>query len=142
MTIFDIFKKKKESGKKKPIKEKAEIKPAVERTEISVKGSSKQEFTKQRKDTAPIYGIVKKPHISEKATNLGQINQYVFKVFSKARKSEIKKAIERIYRVDVLTVNIIAIPAKKRRLGRTMGFKQGYKKAVVKIKKGQKIEII
>ncbi|MCG2699886.1 50S ribosomal protein L23 [Candidatus Parcubacteria bacterium] len=89
-----------------------------------------------------MYGVVKAPHISEKATDLGAINRYVFKVFSRANKVEIKKTIESIYGVKVLTVNIITIPAKKRRLGKTIGLKQGYKKAIVKIKEGQKIEII
>ena len=57
-------------------------------------------------------------------------------------KDEIKNAVEGIYKVDVLSVNIIKIPAKKRRLGRTEGFRRAYRKAVVKIKEGQKIEIL
>ena len=50
--------------------------------------------------------------------------------------------MEGIYGVNVLSVNIIKIPAKKRRLGKTEGFRKAYKKAVVKIKAGQKIEIL
>ena len=57
-------------------------------------------------------------------------------------KNEIKNAVEGIYKVDVLSVNLIKIPAKKRRLGRTEGFRKAYRKAVVKIKNGQKIEIL
>ena len=44
--------------------------------------------------------------------------------------------------MDVLSVNIVKIPAKKRRLGKTEGFRKAYKKAIVKIKNGQKIEIL
>jgi large subunit ribosomal protein L23 len=57
-------------------------------------------------------------------------------------KNEIKNAVEGIYNVDVLSVNVIKIPSKKRRLGKTEGFRKAYKKAIVKIKNGQKIEIL
>jgi len=57
-------------------------------------------------------------------------------------KLEIKKAIEGLYGVDVLSVKVINIPKRRRRLGRITGWRKGYKKAIVKIKKGQKIEII
>ena len=88
------------------------------------------------------YDIVKEPHISEKATNLAKKNKYVFKVYKGSNKLEIKKSVEGIYGVDVLAVNVIKIPAKKRRLGAIEGFKKGHNKAVVTIKEGQKIEII
>ncbi|MEK7080210.1 MAG: 50S ribosomal protein L23, partial [Patescibacteria group bacterium] len=88
------------------------------------------------------YEIVKEPHISEKATNLAEKNQYVFKVIARSNKTEIKKAVEGIYGVNVLSVNIIKIPSKKRRIGKTQGFKKGHTKAVIKIAEGQKIEIL
>jgi len=86
--------------------------------------------------------ILISPRITEKATAISQKNQYVFKVFPKANKTEIKKAIEDLYKVEVLDVKIINVPAKRRRLGRISGWKKGYKKAIVKIKKGQKIEVL
>jgi len=82
------------------------------------------------------------PQITEKATMLAQKNQYVFKVYPGANKNEIKKAIEKLYDIQVLDVKIINIPGKKRRLGRISGWKKGYKKAIVKIKEGQKLEIM
>jgi large subunit ribosomal protein L23 len=86
--------------------------------------------------------VIKKPHISEKSTKLMQEeNGYVFVVDKKANKIEISKAVEELYDVDVKKVTVISIPAKKRRLGRTQGEKKGYKKAIVKIKEGQNIEI-
>jgi large subunit ribosomal protein L23 len=86
------------------------------------------------------YHIIKEPYISEKATNLGQENKYTFRIYNNVNKQEIKKAVEGIYKVDVVSVNTIKIPPKKRRLGKTQGFKKGYTKAVVMIKEGQKIE--
>ena len=88
------------------------------------------------------YEAIKQPHISEKASYLAEQDQYIFEVSPNFNKNEIKNSVEGIYGVDVLSVNIIRIPAKKRRLGRTEGFRKAYKKAVVKIKEGQKIEIL
>lgn len=81
------------------------------------------------------------PHVTEKATKLAEKNQYIFKVASKANKNEVKKAVEDLYKVKVLDVKIINVPAKRRQVGRISGWKKGYKKAIVKIKEGQKIEI-
>ena len=86
--------------------------------------------------------ILKSPHVTEKATDLTKKNQYIFKVYPDANKTEIKKAIENLYGVDVLEVKIISIPRKRRRLGRISGWRKGYKKAIVKIKEGQKIEVM
>lgn len=85
--------------------------------------------------------IVKRPIITEKAANLAKQNQYVFEVSKEATKDQIKKEIEERFKVEVLSVRVLKIPAKKRRLGRIFGKKKGIKKAIVKIKPGQKIEI-
>lgn len=97
---------------------------------------------KTKKKSNFSYSAVREPHISEKATNLADKNQYIFKVSENFNKKEIKKAVEGVYEVNVLSVNVIKIPAKKRRIGRIQGHKKGYIKAVVKIKEGQKIEIL
>ncbi|MDD5146727.1 MAG: 50S ribosomal protein L23 [Candidatus Pacebacteria bacterium] len=97
---------------------------------------------KHKKEVKIAPSVLKHPHITEKATKLGENNQYIFKVFDRANKSEVKKAVEEVYSVNVVDVKIINIPAKKRRLGRTEGYKAGYKKAIVKIKKDQTIEIM
>ena len=86
--------------------------------------------------------ILVAPHITEKATDLAEKNKYIFKVFPKANKTEIKKTIENLYGVEVLEVNIVKTSGKRRRLGRISGFKKGFKKAIVKIKAGQKLEIL
>lgn len=80
--------------------------------------------------------IILKPHLTEKIKG----DKYVFKVNRKANKPEIKKAIEKEHKVNVLKVNIINVPLKPRQLRGIKGYKKGYKKAIVTIKHGQKIE--
>lgn len=95
-------------------------------------------------DTA--WRILKNPRVSEKSALLTEVNQYVFNVFPKANKIEIKRAVEKLYNVKVERVRVVNIPPKKRRLGRTEGFrkglKTGYRKAIVALKKGQTIDIM
>ncbi len=84
---------------------------------------------------------LEKPHISEKATALPESGFYVFKVKDGANKKDIKEETEKKYKVNVEKVRIIKVPPKKRRVGRTEGKTKGYKKAIVKIKKGQTIDL-
>jgi len=126
LDIFKIFKKKPASAKATAGKER---KPAPVKKRRVVKGLA--------------WKVLAEPHITEKATYLEKDNKYVFKVFVKANKTEIKKAVESLYGVNVEKVAIINIPRKKRRAGRQReGWRKGYKKAVVEIQKGQKIEIM
>jgi large subunit ribosomal protein L23 len=86
--------------------------------------------------------IIKKPWVTEKATNLSASGQYVFMVKSDAAKPEIKKAIQAIYKVEVVAVNVVNRPAKRKRFGgRRKGVQEGYRKAIVTLKEGQKIDI-
>jgi len=135
MGLKDIFRKKKEEKKKKEKKEGKERKEKKEKKEKKRKKEREGRVYSQ-------WGVLRFPHISEKATKLAEENQYVFNVYKQANKTEIKKAIEGLYGVDVLSVKVINIPKRRRRLGRITGWRKGYKKAIVKIKKGQKIEII
>ena len=133
-----LFKKLKSIFKKKPIpkpKPKAEIvKPKVEKP-------VKRPPVK-KKILREAYKILQEPHISEKATVLTDQNKYVFKIFPKANKVETKKAIENLYGVKVKDVNIINVHRKRRVLRGVEGFKTGYKKAIITLEKGQKIEIM
>jgi len=144
MALLDFLKNKKEAEKAKVAKEAK--KPAVKKAEVAsvaketkpVKAAPKSQPKTEGKFS---YSIVKDPHISEKGTQLSEKNKYVFKVYESSNKPQIKKSVEGIYGVNVLSVNIIHIPHKKRRLGKTEGFKKAYKKAIVTIKEGQKIEV-
>jgi large subunit ribosomal protein L23 len=87
--------------------------------------------------------IIKKPLVSEKTAELGKnYNKYVFLVDRQANSQEIKKAIETIYKVKVEGVNLINQKGKVKRLGRSLGRRPDFKKAVVTIKKGQIIDIL
>tara|TARA_X000000368_G_scaffold388377_1_gene349843 strand:+ start:57 stop:347 length:291 start_codon:yes stop_codon:yes gene_type:complete len=81
------------------------------------------------------------PHVTEKSTNLSEQNKIIFKVPDKANKKNLKKNIEKIFKVNVTKINIIN---KKSKLKITRGRKvkiSGFKKAIVTIKKGQNIDL-
>ena len=84
---------------------------------------------------------IRSPIITEKATILSEQNKTVFRVHEKANKNVIKKNIEKLFKVDVIKVNIVKKKAKiKMRQGKK-SFKSGYKKAIVTLKKGQSIDL-
>ena len=85
--------------------------------------------------------IVKAPVITEKAAALGQKNVYVFKVDPRANKTEIKQAIEKIFKVKVEEVRTLNVKPKKRRVGRYSGLTNRTKKAMVTLAEGQQIEL-
>jgi large subunit ribosomal protein L23 len=85
--------------------------------------------------------IVIRPILTEKARELSEKGEYVFEVSKISNKNEIKKAIEKLFNVKVEKVRIVNLPEKPRRFGRVFGKKRGMKKAIVKLKEGQKIEI-
>ena len=84
---------------------------------------------------------IRSPIITEKATILSEQNKTVFKVHKKADKKKIKKNIEKLFKVNVIKVNIINRKSKlKIRQGKKT-YKSGYKKAIVTLKKGQSIDL-
>ena len=84
---------------------------------------------------------IKSPVITEKATIMSEQNKTVFKVHPSANKKNIKKNIEKIFKVKVIKINIINIKSKyKLRQGKT-SVKKGYKKAIITLKKGQSIDL-
>ena len=86
-------------------------------------------------------GILLSPLTTEKAVSGQSLNKYVFKVAPKANKIDIMRAVSKIYNVKAVSANIINIPRKARQVGKTKGFKSGYKKAIVTLAVGQSIEI-
>jgi len=88
-----------------------------------------------------LYDSILSPVVTEKSTNLSEINKVVFKVNSSADKKSIKKSIEKIFKVNVIKINIIN---KQRRIKIARGKKakvRGYKKAIITLKKGQNIDL-
>lgn len=122
---------------------KEEIKRKPPRGEEGRGGKIKRNEPKKKAAKRFIaFRILRAPIISEKGTILEKEGKYVFKVFPTANKNEIKKAIKEIYNVEVKKVNIIKTKPKKRRLGKIKGWKSGYKKAIVTLKEGKKIEVV
>ena len=85
--------------------------------------------------------ILVEPWITEKSHQLLESNKYIFRVSENSTKSQIGKSIESLYKVTVEGVNIVNIPSKKRIYGRKVGRKSGYKKAIITLKEGDKIEL-
>ena len=88
------------------------------------------------------YDIILRPIITEKSSLQKELgNQYAFQVWKDANKIEIKRAIEKLFKVKVLDVHVINMEGKKKRLGRFAGKKADWKKAVVKLSPKDKITI-
>jgi len=86
--------------------------------------------------------VIIRPIITEKSHRLRELyNQYVFEVAKDANKHEIKEAVQRLFGVDVESVRVINVKGKVRRLRRAPGRTRSWKKAIVKLKKGQTIPI-
>lgn len=80
-----------------------------------------------------LYKVLKRPLVTEKSTILADEDrpQYVFEVDPRANKHQIKDAVEMIFDVEVLGVNVMTVPGRPRRWGRIMGRKPAWKKAIV-----------
>ena len=92
-------------------------------------------------NTLNLYDKIISPVVTEKSTNLSEQNKIVFKVPKSSNKSSLKKIIEKIFKVNVVKINIIN---KQNRIKVTRGKKvkvKGYKKAIIKLKKGQSIDL-
>lgn len=86
--------------------------------------------------------ILRHPLVTEKNTVLASRGQYVFLVDRAANTSLVRAAIKMRYGVDAIRVNFLNVKAKMRRLGRSTGTKPGYKKAIIRLKKGQKLDVM
>jgi large subunit ribosomal protein L23 len=87
------------------------------------------------------HDIIIRPLITEKNTNLMQYNQYSFEVDRNANKTQIKQAVQTIFNVRVTAVNTINVRGKLKRRGRTAGYTADWKKAVVTLEAGDRIEL-
>lgn len=146
--LLDKFKK---SGQEKPAEKPAErietkVKPAVAK---KVQTKPKQPPAEKSTGSSPAlrgktdqaYRILLKPLVTEKAADLGTFGKYVFMVDPSINKVEIKKAIRSIYGVDPVKINISNFSGKLVRYGRSWGRRKHWKKAVVTLRPGDKIEI-
>jgi len=163
MGLLNIFKKKEEEAKKtgeplanktdqKAVEVKEEKKPAALPKEkalaavvpksavLKQKDKTEKPETKERK-LALATKVLIKPVVTEKSADMGVLNQYVFEVASSTNKIEVKKAIASVYKVKPVSVNIVNVSGRDVRYRQSIGRTKDWKKAIVTLKKGDKIEI-
>lgn len=85
--------------------------------------------------------LLLKPVITEKSSQMMQENKYTFKVPLTANKVEIRQAVEAVFKVKVEKVNTVRVLGKTKRVGRFVGKRSDYKKAIVKLAEGEKISL-
>ncbi len=85
--------------------------------------------------------VIRRPLITEKATNALEINQYTFEVDHRAAKPDIKAAIEKLFNVRVIGISTMNPPRRTRRIGRFSGKRSQVKKAVVRLAEGNSIQL-
>ncbi len=128
---------KKQTKEEKKVTTKKESKKSEEKKE-----KEKSESKKQKKEKyGNAYRVLIRPLITEKASILGTENKYFFEVARNANKIEITKAIEEVYGIKPVKVNIINMKGKKVRFGRTLGKRKNWKKAIVTLPEGKTIKI-
>jgi len=88
-----------------------------------------------------LYEVLRRPLITEKSTVLQAQGKYAFEVAGEANKPQIKQAVEKAFKVEVTAVNVMTMPGKRRRLGRRQLPAHSWKKAIVTLKPGDKIEL-
>ena len=108
----------------------------------SKKVEKRENDRKETGESLSYGGILKQEWLTEKSGRLARERKYVFLAESNSNKSEIKKAVEKSYGVKVESVNIVNQKGKSKRLGRSVGRTPAFKKAIVTLKEGYKIETI
>ncbi len=154
--FLDKFKRRK---KEKKVEEPVKIETTKKKEEKSVKGAmpvskqasdsgrevkkpeAKKVVKRDKSGTGDAHKVLVRPLITEKSTDLSVFSKYAFEVFPKSNKSEIIKAIENVYGVRPIKVNIVNMRGKEVRYGRVTGKTKKWKKAIITLKLGEKIEI-
>lgn len=125
-----------------PITEKTSMKDLYAAAEVKTPVKAKDGKKEEKKiKFASAYKILIKPLVTEKVSNLGALNKYVFAVNINANKVEIAKAMHSVYGVKPLAVNILKVKGKESGYGRISGRRKDWKKAVVTLPEGQTIKV-
>ena len=103
--------------------------------------SCRRKIGKIMKNNNTAYDVILSPVVTEKSTNLNVLNKLTFKVSKNATKFDIKKSIEKLYKVEVIKINTILSKPKIKIVRGKLGKKTGYKKAIVTLKEGQTIDM-
>ena len=86
------------------------------------------------------YDVIVRPLITEKTTALIELRQYTFEVKQGSNKVEVKKAVEELFNVKVIAVNMVNCRRKERRVGKYEGLRPAVQKAIVTLAEGQKLD--
>ena len=157
MGLLDKLIRKKPSTepKKDPAKPQAEKKSATKEVEqqdlvtpdgklVATTKKVDNKATKaqpKKDDTGDAYKVLIKPLVTEKGSSLRMNSQYIFAVSPQTNKVEIRKAFQKVYDIKPVKVNIINVRGKYVRYGKTEGSTKNWKKAVITLPAGKKIEI-
>ena len=87
-----------------------------------------------------IYEVIRRPLVTEKSTRLSGQNKYVFEVDKKASKDHVRLAVEKVFNVGVISVNVIKVPGEAKKMGKRQVMVPAWKKAIVTLKEGDKIQ--
>jgi large subunit ribosomal protein L23 len=87
-----------------------------------------------------LYEVLRRPLITEKSTVLQAQNKYAFEIADDANKPQVKQAVENAFKVKVTGVNVVTMPGKTRRIGRRLIQTRSWKKAIITLQSGDKIE--
>jgi large subunit ribosomal protein L23 len=151
--MFDFlknpFKRKKEVHARKSAEAEKEDLKAVKKEAKPEKKEEKKEAQKEKPSPAKKgeyhfekgYRVLLKPRASEKTASRGTYETYVFEVARNTNKVEIKKAFWRLYGVKPISVNMVAMPARTKRFGRTIGTQSAWKKAYIRVPKGSSVNV-
>jgi len=103
--------------------------------------ATKSDKTTKDKTHGQSYKHLVRPLVTEKTAFLGTHNQYVFEVSTRANKIDIQKSIEALYGVKPISINMLNVRGKITRYGRSLGKRKNWKKAIITLKQGDKIEV-
>ncbi len=147
MAFIDIFKGKK--GREEKLKRPP--KGALKRFEKPVKKPEEIEVVagpEEKKETATPEQVselasllISSPHITEKSAGMAERSAYIFKVSPKANKISVRRAIKELYGFEPVKVRVLNMPSKARFIRGRKGVKSGFKKAIVFLREGDKIEL-
>jgi large subunit ribosomal protein L23 len=87
-----------------------------------------------------IYEVIRRPLVTEKSTRLSEQHKYVFEVNKNANKDQVRLAVEKAFNVGVIDVNVIKVPGEAKKMGRRQVVAPAWKKAIVTLKEGDKIQ--
>ena len=88
-----------------------------------------------------VYEVLRRPLITEKNTMLADQHKFTFEVAREANTTQVKVAVEQLFNVNVVKVNVINVRGKMKRVGKSRGMSSNWKKAIVTLRDGEKIDV-